>query len=196
MRKRSERARGRAIASGLVAASVGLALLLSPAAAHVTNDVDHLWNKHLKAKVTSLAYTKKQTYTKTQANSRFTSKAYFDCCEFGEASDDGADVAKVTVPALKRYVIHGYVHVTGGDADAGILCKLEEGNTELDRANVGFTAGGEETMITLLSADMAGGTAGGSVDYGIECLDENTDAAYDDARILVQTIGQFQDQSN
>lgn len=57
----SGRAKIALIAAGVV---IG-AIVISPAGAHISKSVDHLWNNHLKAKVAGL------TYTKRAADNRF-----------------------------------------------------------------------------------------------------------------------------
>jgi hypothetical protein len=49
-------------------------LLLTPAGAHVTSDVGHLWRKHLRPLAKKNFYTKRQTYSKAQADTRFLGK--------------------------------------------------------------------------------------------------------------------------
>lgn len=179
--------RGRGLAWGLVAASIALAALLSPASAHVTGDVDHLWNQHLKAKVKGLAYTKTQTYTKAQANNLFRAPAYYDCCVQGAVPDTATDAVEVTVPSAKSYVIQGYVNVTGGSS-AAVSCTLEGDDFGLDSADIDFNAAGDETTMSFLAGHFASGTAGTFTEYSIECTDTNTGAAYSDVRIMVERV--------
>ena len=56
---------GRGKIALIVAGVVIGAIMISPAGAHISNSVEHLWNKHLKGKVAGL------TYTKRAANDRF-----------------------------------------------------------------------------------------------------------------------------
>ena len=56
---------GRGKIALIVAGVVIGAIVISPSGAHISNSVEHLWNKHLKGKVAGL------TYTKRTANSLF-----------------------------------------------------------------------------------------------------------------------------
>jgi hypothetical protein len=51
---------------------LALLLLLSPAGAHISDNVSHLWTEHLKSKVTSSV--KSLAFTKQQATGRFLSR--------------------------------------------------------------------------------------------------------------------------
>jgi len=110
----SKRSRLAAVAAGIVMVVVVGAL--TPAGAHVSSSIDHLWSEHIRPRVVNEHYTKKESngryytknqsnlryYTRTQANGRYYKKSESNA-RYYTKSQANAAFAPFGVSDLARY---------------------------------------------------------------------------------------------